>query len=485
MGAKISFRHNVMAVRSIDTFLSIRGGFHNHLRDVYFVRGIGEPDGLLQLIDAADQKMGREMAASRLKYVRINGLPPLRDRKDADYYAGVYDQWKGGQRLRLQNISADGLFGDVLGDALIAVIRCFSDFRKTASDSMIRNFAAKLLFWMDKAVAELFVKWDERACLKVIADNVVKEQEYLFYLMLTFLGCDVLLIQNRCDTEASDTLKKYSSELPLGKFGTAEPGRYEKYVPQKEHVSQAQPVHISRESVKKPESVRQRQSVPAMQNVPAAQSIPAMQNIPAAQSVPAIQAVPAARTEKSFEELAQLASSVVMIAVHDRKGKVTGTGSGIMLARDGYILTNNHVASGGRFYSVRIENDEEVYTTDEVIKYHTANDLALIRIRRRLEPIPIYRQKKPLIRGQKVIAIGSPLGLFNSVSDGIISGFRNINGVDMIQFTAPISPGSSGGAVLNMQGEVIGISTAGMDSGQNINLAVGYESILMFAGSFF
>ena len=84
-----------------------------------------------------------------------------------------------------------------------------------------------------------------------------------------------------------------------------------------------------------------------------------------------------------------------------------------------------------------------------------------------------------------MVAIGSPLGLFNSVSDGIISGFRKIENVNMIQFTAPISHGSSGGAVLNMQGEVIGISSAGIDKGQNINLAVGYEDILLFARGFF
>ena len=72
----------------------------------------------------------------------------------------------------------------------------------------------------------------------------------------------------------------------------------------------------------------------------------------------------------------------------------------------------------------------------------------------------------------------------NSISDGIISGFRTIDGVDMIQFTAPISHGSSGGAVLNMYGEVIGISTAGFDRGQNINLAVGYESINLFIQGF-
>ena len=189
-------------------------------------------------------------------------------------------------------------------------------------------------------------------------------------------------------------------------------------------------------------------------------------------------------SEKSFEELAQLASSVVLIAVHNQDGEVIGTGSGIMIGNDGYILTNNHVASGGYFYSVRIENDEETYVTNEVIKYNSVIDLAIIRIKKQLNPIPLYKGRKKLVRGQKVVAIGSPLGLFNSVSDGIISGFRNINDVDMIQFTAPISHGSSGGAVLNMQGEVIGISTAGIDSGQNINLAIGYENIQLFTNGF-
>ncbi len=88
------------------------------------------------------------------------------------------------------------------------------------------------------------------------------------------------------------------------------------------------------------------------------------------------------------------------------------------------------------------------------------------------------------MRGQKVVAIGSPLGLFNSVSDGIISGFRVVDNVDMIQFTAPTSHGSSGGALLNMYGEVIGISTAGFDNAQNINLAVGYEAISQFIKGF-
>ena len=193
------------------------------------------------------------------------------------------------------------------------------------------------------------------------------------------------------------------------------------------------------------------------------------------------------RQEKSYEYLAQLASSVVQIFGIRRqinnpdKFQILGSGSGIMIAQNGYILTNFHVARQSHEYAVRIEGDERVYFTNSLVKYHGDFDLAILKIDRRLSPIPIYRGAKPLVRGQKVVAIGSPEGLFNTVSDGIISGFRTINGINMIQFTAPISNGSSGGAVLNMYGEVIGISTSGFDEGQNINFAVGYDMIANFA----
>jgi len=173
-----------------------------------------------------------------------------------------------------------------------------------------------------------------------------------------------------------------------------------------------------------------------------------------------------------------------MIAVHGHNGEIEGTGSGIMLNEKGYIITNFHVIRGGVYFSIRIEDDENIYTTDEVIKYNSNYDLAIIRINHKLKPIPIYDGRMELVRGQKVVAIGSPLGMFNSVSDGIISGFRTIKDIEMIQFTAPTSPGSSGDAIINMYGEVIGISTAGLDNGQNINLAVPYNSIRMIANGF-
>lgn len=189
------------------------------------------------------------------------------------------------------------------------------------------------------------------------------------------------------------------------------------------------------------------------------------------------------RAELSFEQLAQLAPSVVMITVHDYSGEAFAGGSGIMIGRKGYILTNNHVLEDGSFFSVRIENDDQCYRTKEVIKYNQVLDLAVIRIDRALDPLPVY-QGPGLVRGQKVVAIGSPLGYFNSVSDGIISGIRVLDDVQMIQYTAPGAPGSSGGALLNMYGEVIGIVSASARGSQGINWAVGYEFINLFVQGF-
>ena len=88
------------------------------------------------------------------------------------------------------------------------------------------------------------------------------------------------------------------------------------------------------------------------------------------------------------------------------------------------------------------------------------------------------------MRGQQIVTIGSPLGLFNSFSNGIISGIRKTEEQSLIQFTAPISYGSSGGALLNMKGEIIGVTQSGMEHGQNMSFAIGYEVLRMFTKGF-
>lgn len=192
---------------------------------------------------------------------------------------------------------------------------------------------------------------------------------------------------------------------------------------------------------------------------------------------------PAARRELSYEELALLAESVVMISLCDRNGNIIGNGSGIAVGEKGYILTNCHVIEHGGIFLVRFENEDRPYPA-QVIKYHAVHDMALIRIDRRVKTLPLYQNRADLVRGQRVVAIGSPMGLINTVSDGIISGFRTVRETDVIQFTAPISPGSSGGALLNVYGELIGMCFGGVDQGQNLNLAISCREISPFIRGF-
>ena len=476
----VNYRHNILNVGSVDAFLNVKGEYNNGIRDVYFIRAVGEPQNIHSLIEDTDRQMDKEAANNKLKYVRISALPKLLKIEDSEYYQGIYSKWESGSIGAFRNF----LLNETVKNTFLQALRRISDdykkFGKNTSYSIIKNFIIKLLYWFDESMSEILKDWNENSLIKVIADNVTKEQEYLFYLFLTFIGCDVLLIQNRGDIEIASGLLGYSKKFMLGSYGNSDIKPYTSQNPtmsvnKEDFSSTTINTVISKKVVIPPRPQKNKKAQEALVN-----------NMPSSHMPPVATAKQASneKRELSFEELAKLASFVVLIAIHDAKGEVIGTGSGIMIGKDGFILTNHHVAAGGRFYSVRVEEEDKVYSTNELIKYNSSTDLAVLRIKRQLKPIPIYRGEKALVRGQKVVAIGSPLGLFNSVSDGIISGFRNIDNVDMIQFTAPISHGSSGGALLNMYGEVIGISTAGIDRGQNINLAVGYENIKLFTAGF-
>lgn len=438
---KINCRHNAMKVNSIEMFLNLKGGLNGGIRDVYFVRALGEQNEFGHYIEEIDKKMDLEMSKKRLVYKRICGLPRMCTVEESEYYSRQYENFCVKKKVSMKQIDMSTKLEGMIAFAIFFCTGIYKEMKQDISATMQKNFGTKLLFWLDSVIGEDLNGWSQRSCIKIIADNVQKEQEYMFYLFLTFLGCDVLLIQNRADIVAEQKLRSYSTEIYLGEYGKTTLCKYIRSYPK----DQGQKAVQEQQSEGKEKS---------------------------------------RRVEKSYEELALLASFVVQIAVYNRDGEGVGSGSGIMIGRNGYILTNYHVIATGCSYSIRIEGDDTVYMTKEVIKYNDAIDLAVIRIEKELEQLPIYHGERELVRGQKVVAIGSPLGLFNSVSDGIISGFRKINDVDMIQFTAPISHGSSGGAVLNMQGEVIGISTAGIDEGQNINLAIGYDNIRLFTNGF-
>ncbi|MBQ5319937.1 MAG: trypsin-like peptidase domain-containing protein [Oscillospiraceae bacterium] len=455
----MAVRHNIMNISSIDAFCNIRGGFNNGCKDVYFVRAIGLDSDFSENL----RRLDKAFYSGAMLCNRVSSMPIPTSANDVSYYNNCFKKCEnGGFNVIEVKRTAGTPLSEILASALKKTLEIFSGAKQGISRSMQENFAVKLLYWFDNIVPEFHGRYSGKETVKICADNITKIQEYLFFYMLTLCGFDVLLLQSREDISSDLERYGFSVKFIIGTFSNE---AVPEYKPQ--NTVSKQPECVCEPIVSSTNNVRVR--IP--QRADRIHSVANFSN-----NTPVHSTV---TREKSMEELAGLASSVVMIAIHNSIGDVIGTGSGIMISEKGYILTNNHVARGGSFYSVRIEDDEEVYHTDEIIKYNPVIDLAVIRIDRRLAPIPIYNGKKP-VRGQKVVAIGSPLGLFNSVSDGIISGFRLIDSVEMIQFTAPISHGSSGGAILNMNGEVIGISTAGFDAGQNLNLAVSYEYINAF-----
>jgi len=174
----------------------------------------------------------------------------------------------------------------------------------------------------------------------------------------------------------------------------------------------------------------------------------------------------------SIEGLAQVASpAVVMITTVTNSGG--SLGSGFLTSSDGIIVTNYRVIKGAEGLSVKFSQEKELTTNISVIKTDAVRDIALIKVNTPINatPLPLGDSEQIAI-GERVVAIGNPKGLSNTVSDGLVSAVRNVNDMKQIQISVPISPGSSGGALINMRGEVIGITSSGMDQAQNLNFAI-------------
>jgi hypothetical protein len=154
-------------------------------------------------------------------------------------------------------------------------------------------------------------------------------------------------------------------------------------------------------------------------------------------------------------------------------------GSGFFVAP--YIIaTNYHVIDGATSASCFLNNSNVKYEIEGYVGVDKITDLVLLKVSKLTKP-SIKISKTKVAVGQKVFVMGSPKGLSSTISEGIVSGLRDIEGYKLIQMTAPISPGSSGGPVLNSLGELIGISVLQMKEGQNLNFSipVSYLQILI------
>lgn len=187
---------------------------------------------------------------------------------------------------------------------------------------------------------------------------------------------------------------------------------------------------------------------------------------------PTKQPVAARSARRSSSTIIRAAiGSVLSITVFDSAGTAFAQGSGFLVDSRGTLVTNYHVIRYASSAGAKSANGA-FYKVKGVLAVDPDNDLAVLR----LDGIGFTYLKlgdsDTALVGDKVIAIGSPLGLEASVSDGVVSAIRTLDSAPVIQTTAAISPGSSGGALLNVEGEVIGVTTFNVTGGQNLNFAV-------------
>lgn len=187
----------------------------------------------------------------------------------------------------------------------------------------------------------------------------------------------------------------------------------------------------------------------------------------------------------SRKEVIAKKESVVTVYVYDENGEELSQGSGFAVA-NGLILTNFHVVSGGSAFTV-LTSDGEEYEIEGIVDYDLDLDVALLKPVDLLPLKPLRLGSVEMVEaGDDVVAIGSPLGFSDSVSTGVVSAIRTFEleegFADFIQFTAPVTNGSSGGPLFNMYGYVIGLVSFGFDQGElNFALAADHFKEVVYA----
>lgn len=178
------------------------------------------------------------------------------------------------------------------------------------------------------------------------------------------------------------------------------------------------------------------------------------------------------KAAKSPGEIARAQSqAVVIIEALDERGNVAGQGSGFIVTPGGAVITNLHVVRGASALRVKLPNGD-VYKTADLVDVDDQKDIAILKLKGFKLPTVTLGDADKTEVGDAIIVISSPEGLTNSLSTGVIGGVRRLDTHRVFQITAPISQGSSGGALFDANGEVIGIVTYVLKSGQNINFAV-------------
>lgn len=180
----------------------------------------------------------------------------------------------------------------------------------------------------------------------------------------------------------------------------------------------------------------------------------------------------------------QAAENVLYLEVYDRAEECIATGSGFLVGDRTTLVTNYHVIDEAHYLLVMTQDGETAARADVVLAYDEDMDLAVLRCDREVGVQPLTLGNSETVRqGDKIYAAGYPLGIANTLSDGIVSSkYVDELGVELLQITAAISEGSSGGALLNENGQVVGVVCATYTEGQNMNLAVAVNQLNWLLG---
>jgi len=172
----------------------------------------------------------------------------------------------------------------------------------------------------------------------------------------------------------------------------------------------------------------------------------------------------------------QAKDSIFKVVAHNPEGEATGTGFAV--SADGKIATNYHVIESASKIFVKLPNGRTV-GIERVVAFDKRVDLAILQVQGiSLRPLPLGDSSAVKV-GQEVCVMGSPLGLEQSFSAGVVSAKRVMDGFEWIQITAPISPGNSGSPVMTRDGTVIGVATFVAKEGQNLNFASSVKYLQM------
>lgn len=171
------------------------------------------------------------------------------------------------------------------------------------------------------------------------------------------------------------------------------------------------------------------------------------------------------RATEWAEIVARIRPAVVVIKTDN------GFGSGFIIKPDGIIVTNNHVVADAKAIEVKFSSGE-VYRNVYLLSSDPTNDLAFLKIEGVDLPTITLGNSNNVRPGDEVLLVGTPQGLEQTVSNGLISGIRVDNGVRVLQTSAAASPGSSGGPLLNQSGEAVGVMSFQVVNGENLNFAI-------------